>query len=57
MMVLDVYFGSFTIKYYELEAYVDELLRSNPSSTLMVEMCKEYLKKGTRVFKRIFFFV
>ena len=53
-MVLDAYFGYFTTEYYELEAYVDELLRSNPGSTMKVEICREDLKEGRRVFKRMF---
>ena len=30
------------------------LLRSNLSSTVKVETCREYLKEGRRVFKRMF---
>ena len=35
-MVLDAYYEAFTTEYYELEAYVDELLRSNRGSTVKV---------------------
>ena len=53
-MVLDAYSGAFTIEYSKLEAYVDELLRSIPASTMKVELCEDELSKGKRVFKRIF---
>ena len=33
-MVLDAYSGYFTTEYSKLEAYVDELLRSNPGPTV-----------------------
>ena len=36
-IVLDAYFGAFTTKFYELEAYADRLLRSNPGSIMNVE--------------------
>ena len=52
--VLDAYYEAFTIEYSELEAYADELLRSNPGSTVKVELCKDELSKGMRVLKRIF---
>ena len=53
-VVLHAYYGSFTTKYFELEAYADELLRSNLGSTMKVEICREDLKKGRRVFKIMF---
>ena len=53
-MVLDAYFRAFTIEFSELEAYANELLRSNPSSTVNVEICRNDLKDGRRIFKRIF---
>ena len=53
-MVLDAYYEAFTIEYSELEAYIDELLRSNPRSTMKIELCKDELSKGNRVFKIIF---
>ena len=49
--MLDAYFRCFTIEYFELEAYVDELLRSNPGSTMKEEMCREDLKEGRRVLR------
>ena len=54
-MVLDAYYEAFTIEYSELEAYVDELLRSNPSSIVKGELCRDELSKGRRVFKRMLF--
>ena len=49
-MVLDAYFGAFTIEFFELEAYANELLRSNRSSTVNVEICRNDLKYGRRIF-------
>ena len=37
-MVLDAYSRAFSTKFYELEAYVDELLRSNLGSTVNVAL-------------------
>ena len=54
-MVLDAYYEAFTTEYSELEAYVDELLRRNPSSIVKMELCRDELSKGRRVFKRILF--
>ena len=51
-MVLDAYHRTFTNEYYELKAYIDELLRSNPGSTMKVELCKDELSKGRRVFMK-----
>ena len=45
-MVLDAYSGAFTTEFYELEAYVVELLRSNPSSTMNVEIYRDDKKRG-----------
>ena len=53
-MVLDAYSRAFTTEYSELEAYVDELLRSNPDSTVKVELCRDELSNERRVFKRMF---
>ena len=53
-MVLDAYSGAFATKFYELEAYVDVLLSSNPGSTVNMEICRDDLKEGTRIIKRIF---
>ena len=53
-MVLDAYSEAFTTEHSELEAYVDELLRGNPGSTVKVELCKDGLSKGRRGFKRPF---
>ena len=47
--MLDTYYGAFTIEFCELEVYADELLRSNPGS-----ICRDDLKEGRRVFKRMF---
>ena len=53
-MVLDVFMSTFTIEYSELEAYVDELKRSNPGSTIEVEFSRDEMRKGRRVFTRMF---
>ena len=53
-MVLDAYYGAFTTEYSKFEAYIDELLRSNPNSIMKVELCKDELSNGRRVFKRMF---
>ena len=53
-MVWDAYFEAFTTEYSQLEAYDDELLRSNHDSTMKVELCRDELSKGRRVFKRMF---
>ena len=55
--VLDAYSGYFTTEYSKLEAYVDELLRSNPGPTMKVGMCREDIKEGRRVLKIMFVFI
>ena len=46
--------GSFRVEFDFLEAYVAALKRSNPGSKAEIELCKEALKEGMRVFKRMF---
>ena len=41
-------------KFSKFEAYADELLSSNPGSTVNVEICRDDLKEARRIFKRIF---
>ena len=53
-MVLDAYFGSFTTEYSKLEAYAQELLKSNPNSSANVELCRNEIQEGRRVFKRMY---
>ena len=53
-MVLDAYKGTFTTKYSELEAYVDDLKRSNPRSIVQVELSRDEMREGRRVFSRMF---
>ena len=53
-MVLDAYSGAFTTEFSELEAYSDELLRSNPGSIVNVKICGDGLKEGRRIFKSAF---
>ena len=53
-MVLDAYYGAFTTENSEFEAYVDELLRRNLCSIAKVELCRDELSNGRRVFKRTF---
>ena len=49
-MVLDAYSEAFITEFSELEAYVDELLRSNPCSIVNVEIFIDDLKEGKRIF-------
>ena len=49
-MVLDAYTRAFTIEFSEFQAFADELLRSNASSTVNVEICRDDLKEGRRIF-------
>ena len=49
-MVLDAYSEAFITEFSELEAYVDELLTSNPCSIVNVEICMDDLKEGKRIF-------
>ena len=53
-MVLDAYSRSFTTEYFELKTYADEIFRSKPGSAVKVEMCREDLKEGRRIFKIMF---
>ena len=53
-MVLDDYSRAFTTEYSKLKAYIDELLRNNLNSTMKVELCRDEISKGSRVFKRMF---
>ena len=55
-VVLDAYSKAFTTKFPELEAYANELLRNNPSSIVKVEIFRDGLKEGMRIFKIIFVF-
>ena len=49
-IVLDAYSGAFTTEFSEFQAFANELLRSNPSSTMNVEICRNDLKEGRRIF-------
>ena len=40
-MVLDAHSGSFTTEYSKLEAYTQELLKSNLGSSIKVELYRE----------------
>ena len=51
-MVLDAYSRAFTTEYSELKAYIDELLRSNLSSKVKVELCRDELSKGGKSFQK-----
>ena len=46
--------GSYVAEFSQLEAYVDHVKRTNPSSTCEIDSCKKQLKKGKRVFRRMF---
>lgn len=53
---LDEYSYTYTIECGELEAYVEELLRSNFGSIVKVELCRYELRNGKKVFKRMYVF-
>ena len=53
-MVLDAYSRTFTFEYSKLEAYAAELMKSNPNSTIKVELLHDELREGKRVFKGMF---
>ena len=46
--------GSYRVEFSYLEAYSAALKRSNPGSKVEIELCKETLKEGRRVFRRMF---
>ena len=52
--VLDAYFGAFATEFSKLKAYSNEMLRSNLGSIVKVVICRDDLKEGMRVFKRLF---
>ena len=52
--MLDAYSKAFTTEFLKLEAYVEEMLRSNPDSIVNMEICRDDLKERGRIFKRIF---
>ena len=56
-MILDAYSGTFISEYSELEAYEDELMRSNLGITIKVELSRDELREGRRVFKRMFVYL
>ena len=53
-MVLDAFKGNFTTKYLKLEAYSYELKKSNTWITVQVELSRDEMREGRRVFKRMF---
>ena len=53
-IVLDAYSGTLTSEYLELEAYADELMKSNLGSKVVVELSRDDLGENRRVFKRMF---
>ena len=46
--------GSFRVEFGYLEAYAAALKRSNPGSKAEIELCKDALKEGQKVFRRMF---
>lgn len=53
-MVMQELNGSYKSQFGYLEAYAEALKRSNPGTKAEIELCKEGLKEGKRIFKRIF---
>ena len=53
-MVLDAYSETFTSECSKLEAYAAKLMRSNPGSIVEVELSRDELGEGRRMFKRMF---
>ena len=54
VMVLDAYSSTFTSEYLELWVYADQLMKSNPWSAIHVELLRDELREGRRVFKKMF---
>ena len=46
--------GSYTAEFSQLEAYADQVKRTNPGSSCEIKICKQKLQEGSRVFRRIF---
>ena len=46
--------GSFKVEFGYLEAYAAALKRSNPGTKAEIELCKNALQEGRRVFRRMF---
>ena len=46
--------GSFVAEFTQLEAYADQVKRCNPGSKCEIDLDKDKLKEGKRVFKRMF---
>ncbi|XP_048228242.1 uncharacterized protein LOC125369516 [Ricinus communis] len=53
-MIIQEMDRSFKVEFGYLEAYAAVLKRSNPGTKAEIELCKEALKEGRRVFKRMF---
>ena len=53
-MIIQEMDGSYKVQFQQLEAYAAALKRSNPGSKAEIELCKESLNQGKRVFRRMF---
>ncbi|XP_028784393.1 uncharacterized protein LOC114740415 [Neltuma alba] len=53
-MIMQEMEGSFTDEFGRLEAYCNEVRSSNPGSDVSVELSREALEQGRRVFKRMY---
>ena len=46
--------GSFVAEFRQLKAYADQVKKTYPGSVCEIDLCKEKLKEGRRVLKRMF---
>ncbi|XP_019244310.1 PREDICTED: uncharacterized protein LOC109224180 [Nicotiana attenuata] len=53
-MILEKMEGSFADDYNKLEAYVNELRSSNPGTDVMINISKDALSEGKRIFLRMY---
>lgn len=53
-LVLDKLDGSYTDDYNKLEAYVEELRKSNPGSDVVINFSKDAMEEGKRRFLRLY---
>ena len=46
--------GSYIVEFEQLKAYIIHMKRTNTGSSCEIDLCKEKLKEGKRVFRRLF---
>ena len=49
-MIIEELDGSYKVQFQQLEAYVVVLKSSNPSTKVEIELCKESMQSGKRLF-------